>query len=133
MRGYPSLDPECSAGRNVAELKDTLSKLAESTSRSLEVIPAVHEAYVFIGNPGRQVDLAWLHDDEVSSLSDLLAEHGFTREEIDDLNRCILDLYEHHAKDDRYSVNVDDRTLIVTPSNSLKLEMHDIIERVIHH
>ena len=45
----------------------------------------------------------------------------------------IRESYQHHAGDDRYSVEVNDRTFTVTPSNALQLDMHDFMEQVIHH
>ena len=133
VRNLPQLDPLSSAGKCVAELKNALHALAMKTDETLEVVPADHEAYVFIGDPGKRFDLAWIHDDQVSSLGDLLDEHGFTDAEVGELVDMIRESYQHHAGDDRYSVEVNDRTFTVTPSNALQLDLHDFMEQVIHH
>jgi hypothetical protein len=130
---YPELNPKCTAGQTVSELSDLLNTLAESTGEDLEVIPFHHEAFVFIGKPPGKFGLAWIHDHQVSRLNELIEEHGLSSEEVAQVMKDLRTSYLHHKKDGRFSADVREHSLVVLPSNAMQLDMHDIIERVIHH
>jgi hypothetical protein len=130
---YPELNPKCTAGQTVSELCDQLNTLAKSTEEELEIIPFHHEAFVFIGKPPAKFGLAWIHDQQISRLNELVDEHGLSPEEIAQVMKDLRTSYRHHKRDGRFYADVHEHSLVVLPSNAMQLDMHDIIERVIHH
>jgi hypothetical protein len=132
-QNYPELNPKCTAGQTVSELSDELMALAQSTEEHLEVIPFHHEAFVFIGRPPHEFGLAWIHDHRISRLNELAEEHGLSSEEVAEVMEDLCTAYLHHKKDGRFCTDLHNRTLVVLPSYSMPLDVHDVIERVIHH
>jgi hypothetical protein len=59
---YPAIDPASTAASRIAEVKAQLGELAGQVKDPLEVVPAEHAAYVFIGKPPKRFGLAWIHD-----------------------------------------------------------------------
>ncbi|MGD2127914.1 MAG: hypothetical protein PVJ17_01345 [Lysobacterales bacterium] len=130
---YPAIDPSSTAASRIAEVETQLGKLADKTRDPLEVVPAEHAAYVFIGKPPKKFGLAWIHDGEISGLNTLVEEHGLKPEEVAHLLDELRDTYERNADVSRFSTTVADRQVVVTPSTRLEAEVQEIIDRVVHH
>jgi hypothetical protein len=45
----------------------------------------------------------------------------------------LRDAYERNAEVSRFCTKVADRDLVVTPSSKLENEVHEIIDKVVHH
>lgn len=129
----PELDPLSVAGHTIDELSNPLAHLAESTDEDLEVIPSEHEAYVFIGSPPNNFELAWVHHDTVSHLHKLSRKHGLSEAENSEIMEQLRRCYRHHQRDYRFHADVDHHDMMVLPSNSMQLDLHDIIDKVLHH
>ena len=130
---YPAIDPTSTAASRVAEVEAQLSELAGKTRDPLEVVPAEHAAYVFIGKPPKKFGLAWIHDGEIHGLQTLVEEQGLSAQEVAQLISQLRDAYERNAEVSRFCTTVADRDLVVTPSTRLENEVHEIIEKVVHH
>lgn len=130
---YPAIDPSSTAARRIAEVEAQLGELAGRTKDPLEIVPAEHAAYVFIGKPPKNFGLAWIHDGEISGLNTLVEEHGLQPKEMQHVVEQLRVAYERNADVSRFCATVQDRDMVVTPSAELEHEVHDIIDKVVHH
>ncbi len=129
---YPAIDPNSSAAKRIAAVEDQLDELAGQVKDPLEIVPAEHAAYVFLGKPPRKFGLAWIHDGKVSGLKNLVDDHGMNPLEVGKVVEELRHAYEHAGDADRYTTKVHGRTVVVTPSRQLESEVHDIIEKITH-
>lgn len=130
---FPVIDPNSAAASRVAEVEGELDELAHKVNQPLEVVPSEHAAYVFIGKPPKNFGLAWIHDGKVSGLHTLVDEHGLEPAEINKLVEQLRAAYERNAHADRFSAKVHEQDVVVTPSVALEKEVHEIIDKVLHH
>jgi len=130
---YPELDGASRAGRKVAEVEQELQELMHKVSQPLEVVPSDHAAYVFIGKPPKKFGLAWIHDGKVSGLNTLVEEHGLKPDEVADVVEELRNAYERNQGVNRYTATVQDVDVVVTPSNRLEQEVHQIIDTILRH
>ena len=130
---FPAIDPSSTAALRIAKVKTQLGELAGQVKDPLEVIPAEHAAYVFIGKPPKRFGLAWIHDGKISGLNTLVAEHDLKPLEVERVVDKLRDAYERNADVSRFCTKVQDRDVVVTPSTRLEEEVHEIIDKVVHH
>ena len=130
---YPAIDPSSTAASRIAEVKAQLGELAGQVKDPLEVVPSEHAAYVFIGKPPKRFGLAWIHDGKISGLNTLVEEHGLKPLEVEKVLDQLRDAYERNADVSRFCTTVQDRNVVVTPSAKLEKEVHEIIDKVVHH
>ena len=130
---YPAIDPSSTAAMRIVEVEEQLGELAGRTRDPLEIVPAEHAAYVFIGKPPKKFGLAWIHDGEISGLNTLVEEHGLQPKEMQKVVEELRVAYERNADVSRFCATVQDREMVVTPSAKLEHEVHDIIDKVVHH
>jgi hypothetical protein len=130
---YPGIDPSSTAAMRIAEINEQLGELAAQVKDPLEVVPAEQAAYVFIGKPPKRFGLAWIHDGKISGLNTLVEEHGLKPLEVEKVVDQLRDTYERNADVSRFCTTVQDRDVVVTPSAKLEKEVHDIIDKVVHH
>ncbi len=130
---FPDIDPNSAAASRVAQVEKELDQLADQVKDRLEVVPSEHAAYVFIGKPPKKFGLAWIHDGKVSGLNTLVEEHGLKPLEVEKLLEQLRRAYERNANVNRFCATVHDRDVVVTPSATLEKEVHEIIDKVVHH
>ena len=130
---FPAIDPNSAAAARLAEVEKELDELADQVNDRLEVIPSEHAAYVFIGKPPKKFGLAWIHDGKVSGLNTLVEEHGLKPLEVEKVVEQLREAYERNGEVDRFCATVHDRDVVVTPSNRLEKEVHEIIDKVVQH
>lgn len=129
---YPEIDPASDVAKRIAEVEPQLDELAGKISEPLEVVPAKHAAYVFIGKPPKKFGLAWVHDGKVSGLNTLVEEHGLKPAQIDHIMEELRDAYQRNSSAEHYCTTVHGRTVTVTTSDKLEHEVHEIIEEILH-
>ena len=130
---YPAIDPSSTAASRIAQVKPPLGELAGRVKDPLEVVPAEQAAYVFIGKPPKRFGLAWIHDGEIYGLNTLVEEHGLKPLEVEKVVEQLREAYERNADVSRFCATVQDRDVVVTPSAKLEQEVHEIIDKVVHH
>lgn len=130
---YPAIDPSSTAASRIAEVKTQLGELAGQVKDPLEVVPTEHAAYVFIGKPPKRFGLAWIHDGKISGLNTLVEEHGLKPLDVEKVVDQLRSAYESNADVSRFCTTVQDRDVVVTPSARLEKEVHEIIDKVVHH
>jgi hypothetical protein len=129
---YPELDDNSRAARKIAEVEGELQTLMHKVSQPLEVVPSDHAAYVFIGKPPKKFGLAWIHDGEVSGLNTLVEEHGVSAADVEKVIEQLRESYERHSDAAHFTKTIENRKLVVTASEGLEHEVHDIIDRILH-
>ena len=129
---YPPIDPDSVAAKRIAEVEPQLEELAGKVSASLEIVPAEHAAYVFIGKPPKKFGLAWVHDGKVSGLNTLVEEHGLKPAQVEHIVDELREVYERNTEAEHYSASVNGRTVTVTASERLENDVHRIIEEILH-
>ena len=65
---YPPLPADNEARAKLDEVMAPLEELAEKVHDHLEVVPAEHEAYVYLGKPPKRFGIAWVHDGKLDGL-----------------------------------------------------------------
>ncbi len=129
---YPQLDETSAAAQHIHEVEDALKELAHEVSDPLEVVPSEHAAYVFLGKPPKRFGLAWIHDGKVTGLNTLIKEHGVSPAEIEKVLEELRQAYTRHQDEAHYTTKIEDRTIIVSPSQGLEQEVHAIVEHIVH-
>jgi hypothetical protein len=130
---FPAIAPHSTAAMRLATVEKELHELAETVNDPLEVVPAEHTAYVFLGKPPKKFGLAWIHDGKISGLNTLVEEHGLTPPEVGKVVDQLREAYERSKDVDRYTATVKDVDVVVTPSTEFEKEVHEIIDRILRH
>ena len=131
-KNYPPLPADNEAAAKLDEVKQQLEELSKKVNDHLEVVPAEHEAYVYLGHPPKRFGIAWIHDGKVNGLNELVNEHHLSQQQVQHLIGQLGHAYEHASDAPRYSAEVAGKTVVVIPSRGLGREVHDIIDGAIH-
>lgn len=129
---YPPLPQDNEAQAKLEEVKGPLDDLAHRVSDHLEVVPAEHEAFVFLGKPPKRFGIAWIHDGKVSGLKELADEHKLSQMAVAKLIGELGHAYEHASDAPRFSADLGGKQAVVIPSKDLEQEVRQIIEGAIH-
>ncbi|MGS5086077.1 hypothetical protein ACVC7V_06155 [Hydrogenophaga sp. A37] len=129
---YPPLPVGNEALVKLDEVKAPLEELAHKVHDHLEVIPAEHEAFVFLGKPPENFGLAWIHDGKVTSLNELAKERHLSQTEVEQLIDRLGEAYQHASETPRYSAKFGGKQMVVIPSQGLEREMHQIMTNTLH-
>lgn len=127
---FPPLDSGHYAAGRVDAVRSELETLMGKTKDRLELIPAEHAAYVFIGKPPKKFGLAWIHDGKVSNFKSLVDEKGVTPARLEALVGELQKAYEQSAAADRFIASIGGRDVVVTPSDQLEGAVHQAIRAV---
>ncbi|GAB4354551.1 MAG: hypothetical protein Kow006_20390 [Gammaproteobacteria bacterium] len=129
---YPPLPADNQAKAVLDECQHELEELTHRVRENLEVVPAEHSAYVFVGKPPKRFGIAWVHDGKVSSLKELAEENHLSPAKVEKLVDQLREAYLHAGDAPRYTAHIGDKDVVVIPSPGLEHEVHDIIEGVRH-
>ncbi len=129
---YPPLPADNQAMSKLDEVHTELESLTRRVRDHLEIVPAEHAAYVFMGKPPKRFGIAWIHDGRVSSLKELIEENQLTPVMVEQLIDELREAYTHASDAPRYTTHIGDKDVVVIPSEGLEHEVHDILEQTIH-
>lgn len=129
---YPPLPASDAAMAQLDDLKTPLEELAHKISDHLEVVPAEHEAFVFLGNPPKSFGIAWIRDGKVTGLKELAEEHQLSQIEVGKLIVRLGEAYQHASEAPRYSAEIGGKQMVVIPSKDLEQEVHQIMANTLH-
>lgn len=129
---YPPLPADNEAMARIDAVKAQLEELAGRVHDHLEVVPAEHEAYVYLGHPPKRFGIAWIHDGKVNGLKELVDENHLSQADAQKLIGALGHAYEHASDAPRYSTEVAGQMVVVIPSSGLGQEVHEIIDSAIH-
>jgi len=128
---HPTLDPQNYATARLEEVRPQLEELMADVPDRLEVVPAEHAAYVFIGKPPDAFGLAWIHDGKLSNFKTLAKKHNVKEARLQRLSEHLREAYVRSKDAERFAYTLGERTLVVTPSTELEDEVHKFIDEVI--
>ena len=129
---YPPLPAGNEALAKLDEMKAPLEELAHKVHDHLEVVPAEHEAFVFLGKPPKNFGIAWIHDGKVTGLKEFAEEHHLTQVEVGKMIVRLGEAYQHASETPRYSAEFGGKQMVVIPSQGLEQEMHQIMANTLH-
>lgn len=129
---YPPLPQDNEANTQLNELKEPLEDLAHRVSDHIEVVPADHEAFVFLGKPPKNFGIAWIHEGRVSGLKELIEDHNLSQSAAADMVDRMGKAYSLAVETPRYSAEVGDKKAVVIASSELEKELRQIMENTIH-
>ncbi len=129
---YPPLPAGNEAQATLDEIKAPLEALAHKVSDHLEVVPAAHEAFVFLGKPPKKFGIAWIHDGKVTGLKEFAEEHHLSQIDMGKLIVRLGEAYQHASEAPRYSAEFGGKQMVIIPSKGLEQEMHQIMESTLH-
>lgn len=129
---YPPLPAGNDALAKLDEIRAPLEELAHKVSDHLEVVPAEHEAFVFLGKPPKSFGIAWIHDGKVSGLKEFAEENQLSQIEVGKLIVKLGEAYQHASETPRYSAEFGGKQVVVIPSKDLGEEVHQIMANTLH-
>jgi hypothetical protein len=129
---YPPLPADNEARAKLDEIKAPLEELASKVNDHLEVVPAEHEAYVYLGKPPKRFGIAWIHDGKLDGLKELVDENNLSQVEAQKMIGALGTAYEHASNAPRYSTELAGKKIVVIPSPELGKAVHKIMESAIH-
>ena len=129
---YPPLPAGNEALAQLDEMKAPLEELAHKVHDHLEVVPAEHEAFVFLGKPPKNFGIAWIHDGKVTGLKEFAEEHHLTQVEVGKMIVRLGEAYQHASETPRYSAEFGGKQMVVIPSKLLENDMHQIMANTLH-
>ncbi len=129
---YPPLPQDDQARAKLDEIHLELESLTNKVRDHLEVVPADHAAYIFLGKPPKHFGIAWIHDGKVSSLKELIDENQLTPVKVDQLLNDLREAYTHAIDAPRYTTHIGNKDVVVIPSAGLENEVYKILEQRLH-
>ncbi len=129
---YPPLPQDGEAMAKLDGIHEELESLAHKVHERLEIVPAEHEAFVFLGKPPKRFGIAWIHDGNVMSLKEMIEENHLTPAAVERLIDELREAYTHASDAQRYTTHIGEKDVVVTPSKGLEHEVHDILQAQLH-
>lgn len=124
---YPNLASDTIAAKKLAALKHPLEELTKKVNDTMEVVPADDSAYVFIGKPPKNFGMAWIEKGKVYNFKTLTDEKAVPQQKITKMVGALADAYRRSDSESRYSTEIGDKVVTVTPSQNLAKEVKNII------
>ena len=132
QKDYPALGPGSPAAEQLVNIQATLETLVDKIPDKLEIVPASDAAYVFIGKPPKKFGIAWIEDGEIKNLQTVAKEMGIEPATLVGISEDLRSAYEKNLDAERFVTVVGGKSVIVTPCNELKIEVENIINKVVH-
>jgi len=126
---YPPLNKDNPAAQKIDTLRQPVEKLLSEVKDPVEVVPGDETAFFFIGNPPKKFGVAWVgKDGKVVNFKSLVEEKGFSIISLERLSDRLKQIYIQHQEEPRYSVTINEKQVVVTPSEALKNDIRKVIE-----
>jgi len=129
---YPPLPENGLAMSRIDGIHNELENLTHKVRDHLEIVPAEHAAYVFLGKPPKRFGIAWIHDGKVTSLKEMIDDNHLTPGMVEQLIEELREAYTHAMDAPRYCAHIGDKEVVVIPSEGLESEVHEILEHAVH-
>lgn len=129
---YPPLPQDALAKAKLDVIRKELESLTHRVRERLEIVPADHAAFIFLGKPPKRFGIAWIHDGRISSLNELINENHLTPIKVDRLLDELRQAYTQASDAPRYSTQIGNKDVVVIPSEGLEHEVQNILKQSIH-
>ena len=126
---YPPLNKDNPAAQKIDALRQPVEKLLSEVKDPVEVVPGDETAFFFIGKPPKKFGVAWVgKDGKVVNFKSLVEEKGLSPISLERLSDRLKQIYIQHQEEPRYSVTINEKQVVVTPSEALKNDIRMVIE-----
>ena len=126
---YPPLNKDNPAAQKIDALRQPVEKLLSEVKDPVEVVPGDETAFFFIGKPPKKFGVAWVgKDGKVVNFKSLVEEKGLSIISLERLSDRLKQIYIQHQEEPRYSVTINEKQVVVTPSEALKNDIRKVIE-----
>jgi len=126
---YPPLNKDNPAAQKIDALRQPVEKLLSEVKDPVEVVPGDETAFFFIGKPPKKFGVAWVgKDGKVVNFKSLVEEKGLSIISLERLSDRLKQIYIQHQEEPRYSVTINEKQVVVTPSEALKNDIRMVIE-----
>ena len=126
---YPPLNKDNPAAQKIDALRQPVEKLLSEVKDPVEVVPGDETAFFFIGKPPKKFGVAWVgKDGKVVNFKSLVEEKGLSLISLERLSDRLKQIYIQHQEEPRYSVTINEKQVVVTPSEALKNDIRKVIE-----
>ena len=126
---YPPLNMDDPAMQKIEAMRQPIDDLASEIKDQIEVVPGNKTAFFFIGKPPKKFGVAWVgKDGKVVNFRSLVEEKGLSVVLLEQLSNRLKEVYTKHQEAPRYSMTINDKQIVVTPSESLKSDIEKVIE-----
>lgn len=126
---YPPLNADNPAVKKIDDMRQSVEKVVSEIKDPLELVPGNETAFFFIGKPPKKFGVAWVgKDGKIVNFKSLVEEKGLSIISLERLSDRLKEIYIKHQEEPRYSLSINDRPVVVTPSETLKSDIRDVIE-----
>lgn len=126
---YPLLDNNDPAAQKIDAMRQPVENFVSEIKDPLEVVPDEETAFFFIGKPPKKFGVAWVgKDGKVVNFKNLVEEKGLSMISLEHLSDRLKEIYIKHQEEPRYSTSIKEKNVVVTPSETLKMDIRKVIE-----
>jgi hypothetical protein len=126
---YPPLSKDDPAAQKLDSLRQPVEKFVSEVNDPIEVVPGNETAFFFIGKPPKKFGVAWVgKDGKVINFKSLVEEKGLSIISLERLSDRLKEVYIQHQEEPRYSTTIQDKQVVVTPSETLKSDIRRVID-----
>ena len=129
---YPPLNKDDPAAQKLDAMRQPVEKLVSEIKDPIEVVPGDETAFFFIGKPPKKFGVAWVgKDGKVVNFKSLVEEKGLSIISLEKLSDRLKQIYIEHQEEPRYTTTINDKQVVVTPSETLKGDIRKVIEETV--
>ncbi|UCD65440.1 MAG: hypothetical protein JSW69_05285 [Deltaproteobacteria bacterium] len=126
---YPPLNKDDPAAQKIDAMRQPVEKLVSEIKDPIEVVPGNETAFFFIGKPPKKFGVAWVDKEgNVFNFKSLVEEKGLSMISLEKLSDRLKAVYIEHQEEPRYSMQISDKQVVVTPSETLKSDIKKVID-----
>lgn len=127
---HPPLDSSHPVASHLEALKEPIQTLVKQLPDPLEIVPTDEAAYAFIGNPPKKFGIAWVDaQGKVRNFKSLVEEQGLSVVTLEKLSEELKNAYIRGENEERFTARVDEREVVVMPSETLATDVREIIRK----
>ena len=126
---FPPLNKDDPAAQKLDTMWQPVEKFVSEVNDPLEVVPGDETAFFFIGKPPKKFGVAWVEKDgKIINFKSLVEEKGLSIISLEKLSDRLKEVYIQHQEEPRFSTVINDKQVVVTPSETLKTDIRKVIE-----
>ncbi len=129
---FPPLNKEDPAAQKLDAMRQPVEKLVSEINDPIEVVPGNETVFFFIGKPPKRFGVAWVgKDGNIVNFKSLVEEKGLSVVSLEKLSDRLKAVYIQHQEEQRFSATINEKQVVVTPSETLKGDIEKVIEEVV--
>lgn len=126
---YPPLNKDDPAAQKIDAMRQPVEKLVSEIKDPIEVVPGNETAFFFIGKPPKKFGVAWVDKEgKVFNFKSLVEDKVLSMISLEKLSDRLKAVYIEHQEEPRYSMQISDKQVVVTPSETLKSDIKKVID-----